>query len=58
MEVTYEQFIDRLKEKLSSTPINLVKADVEPFVLDRRELLIWSNEYFLMLADKMQVREQ
>lgn len=58
MEVTYEQFIDRLKEKLSSTPINLVKADVEPFVLDRRELFIWSNEYFLMLADKMQVREQ
>lgn len=47
--------IDHTLEQLANVPFG---ADVEPFVLDRRELFIWSNEYFLMLADKMQVREQ
>ena len=31
--------------------INAVKADVIPYIIDKRELDIWSNDYFLQLAD-------
>lgn len=36
---------------LSSADINQVKADVLPFVRNTRELDIWSNDYFLQLAN-------
>ena len=41
----------------SNTNIDMVKADVEPFILNKKELEIWSNEYFLMLADKIKVSD-
>ena len=46
-------FMDMLREKLATTDIEQVKADVRGFVDDTRELDIWSNDYFLMLADKI-----
>ena len=46
-------FILRLKEKLASANINQVKSDVLPFVKNPRELDIWSNDYFVQLADMM-----
>lgn len=52
-DVTQEQFIQLLRERLSSANIEQVKQDVLPFVRDPRTLGIWSNKYFLMLADKI-----
>lgn len=46
-----DSFIQRLKEKLMSANINQVKSDVLPFVKNPHELDIWSNEYFVQLAD-------
>ncbi len=46
-----ETFILRLKEKLASANMNQVKSDVIPFVRNSRELDIWSNDYFVQLAD-------
>lgn len=46
-----ETFILRLKEKLASANMNQVKSDVLPFVRNPRELEIWSNDYFVQLAD-------
>ena len=46
-----ETFITQLKEKLRSTDIGLVKRDVERYVFNPQELEIWSNDYFLQLAD-------
>ena len=46
-------FLDMLREKLATTDIEQVKADVRGFVDNTRELDIWSNDYFLMLADKI-----
>ena len=46
-----DSFIIRLKEKLMSANINQVKSDVLPFVRNPRELDIWSNDYFVQLAD-------
>lgn len=48
-----DSFIHRLKEKLMSANMNQVKSDVLPFVRNPRELDIWSNDYFVQLADMM-----
>jgi len=42
-----------LKDRLSSTDINMVKRDVFPFIQNSKELDIWSNDYFLQLADRI-----
>lgn len=46
-----ETFIEQLKEKLASTNMNQVKSDALPFVKNPKELDIWSNDYFVQLAD-------
>lgn len=51
--VSKEEFMEMLREKLNNTDINLVKQDVTSFVDDPHELDIWSNDYFLQLADMM-----
>ena len=50
MDLTREEFARLLNERLSTTDINLVKRDVEPFVKNTDELAIWSNDYFLQLV--------
>lgn len=49
--ITKNEFIDLLRQRLTSTNINMVKADVLPFIRQPEELDIWSNEYFLQLAN-------
>lgn len=48
-----ETFMSLLKEKLASADMNQVKSDVLPFVKNPKELDIWSNDYFVQLADRM-----
>jgi hypothetical protein len=48
-----EDFIDKLKTRLASTNIEIVKRDVIPFIKNEKELDIWSNDYFLKLADML-----
>jgi hypothetical protein len=55
--ITKDEFMAMLREKLSTTDIELVKQDVEPFADYPRELDVWSNDYFLQLADMMVIRE-
>lgn len=45
------EFLDKLKEKLATANMNQVKSDVLPFVKNPQELDIWSNDYFVQLAD-------
>lgn len=49
--IEYDTFMEQLKERLASANINQVKRDVLPFVKNPKELDIWSNDYFLQLAD-------
>ena len=49
--MTKEEFIVALKERIATTDIEKVKADVNDFVINPRELDIWSNDYFLQIAD-------
>jgi len=50
IEMNRLEFIDRLRSRLASTDINLVKQEVSPFIKDSKELEIWSNDYFIQLA--------
>jgi len=56
-ETSKEAFIDKLKERLSSADMRQVNADVLPFVKNPKELEIWSNDYFLQLADMIKFEE-
>lgn len=51
MELSRDEFLDKLRERLATADINMVKQDVEPFIINKRELDIWSNDYFLQLSD-------
>ena len=42
-----------LNHRLATTDINQVKADVLPYVHNPHELDIWSNDYFVQLAQRM-----
>ena len=53
LEMSVEDFKAALKERLATTDIEAVKLDVYRFVINRSELDIWSNEYFLQLADRI-----
>ena len=50
-EIGREAFMAQLKDRLASANINQVKSDVLPFVRNPNELDIWSNDYFVQLAD-------
>ena len=56
-EVSKETFMNQLREKLATTDIERVKEDVVVFVDNPHELDIWSNDYFLLLADKIVFKE-
>ena len=57
LELTQELFLEKLRERLATADIDRVKQDVEPFIIDKHELDIWSNDYFLQLADMIRFQQ-
>ena len=57
LDIDNEEFIKMLKEKIGTTDINVVKRDIMPFIQNPAELDIWSNDYFLQLADRIKYRQ-
>lgn len=53
IEITKEDFIKMLKNRLSTTDIEMVRRDVAPFILNHEELVIWSNDYFIQLSERI-----
>ena len=49
--ISKEELLALLQNKIKATSIEQVKADVRPFVKDHKQLEIWSEQYFLDLAD-------
>lgn len=49
--VSKEQYMQLLRERLATADINIVKQDVITFVDRPSELDIWSNDYFLQIAE-------
>ena len=56
-DITKERLIEMLHEKLSTTDMESVKQDVRGFIFDQRDIEIWSNDYFLQLADMIVFKE-
>lgn len=54
-EVDKDTFMEQLKSRLASVNINQVKDDVLPFIHNPRELDIWSNDYFVQLANMIRI---
>lgn len=50
-EIDRESFIVKLKERLAGADINQVKNDVLPFIRNPKELELWSNDFFMQVAD-------
>ena len=57
IELNKEDFLEVLHERLATTDIESVKQDVARFIFDQRDIEIWSNDYFLKLADMMVFKE-
>ncbi len=55
-DITLDLFKVELKERLFSADIKQVKEDVLPFVRNPKELDIWSNDYFIQLADMVNIK--
>lgn len=53
MDVDRSTFVEMLKDKFASTDIKQVKNDVRPFLKNPHDLDIWSNDYFIQLAEKL-----
>ena len=51
IEISKEELVRLSKERLATTDIEMVKKDVVRFIKSPQELDIWSNDYFLQLAD-------
>lgn len=58
-DLSLEQFLDDLREKIATTDIDNVKRDVLPYIDDSQKstLDIWSNDYFLQLVDLMKIQK-
>lgn len=52
-ELDEATFLVKLKERLATADISQVKSDVLPFIRNPRELDLWSNDFFLQVADIM-----
>jgi predicted nucleotidyltransferase component of viral defense system len=52
--LTQSSFIQLLMEKISKTNMEMIKADVKPFIKNPEELGIWSTTYFTHLAELVQ----
>lgn len=54
-DLTPDSFSQKLHETINSVNINSVKADVSPFLVNPQETEIWSNDYFMQIADRIQL---
>ncbi len=57
IEINREEFTDMLVEKMMTTDINMVKKDVMPFLQQRSDTTIWSNDYFRQLSSMMKFKQ-
>ena len=57
-ELTRDNFIQLLRDKISKTNMEMVKADVSPFIKNPKEMDIWSTEYFIHVADMIRFEKQ
>lgn len=52
-QITEEQILDLLKQKIESVSFKAVKEDIRKFIKDDGQLEIWSANYFIDLVERM-----
>lgn len=57
LALTKDSFLDILRERLGKADVAKVKQDVRPYLHSDAELEIWSNDYFLQLAEMIEFEE-
>ncbi|MCH5223923.1 MAG: nucleotidyl transferase AbiEii/AbiGii toxin family protein [Muribaculaceae bacterium] len=57
LNITKDEFINQLKNRLTETDIEMVKRDVRPYLPDTHEIEIWNNQYFLLLTNMIKFQE-
>lgn len=57
LTLTKDSFLDILRERLGKADVAKVKQDVRPYLHSDAELEIWSNDYFLQLAEMIEFEE-
>lgn len=57
LTLTKDSFLDILRERLGKADVAKVKQDVRPYLHSDAELEIWSNDYFLRLAEMIEFEE-
>lgn len=55
IELDHESFRQLLQDRMASADIEAIKNDVMPFIKDPSELAIWSNDYFVQLAQMIRL---
>lgn len=55
--ITSKEFLHILTEKIRTTSIENIKADVRPFIRNQNQLKIWSTTYFLDLVKLLKIEE-
>ena len=55
--ISKEEFFELLRDKISNTSIDKVKADVRPFIRNIDQLEIWSTQYFMDLVGLLRVKD-
>lgn len=55
--ISKEEFLDLLRDKINTTSIDKVKADVRPFIRNIDQLEIWSTQYFRDLVGLLKIYE-
>ena len=56
VELTQNNLIPLIKEKISKFNLEMIKSDIRPFIENPAELDIWSQAYFSNLAERIQFK--
>lgn len=55
-KIDRERFLSLLRQRLATADMAQVKHDVMPFITNPHDVDIWSNDYFLQLADFITIK--
>lgn len=53
LTISPSDFSALLKQKITASSITGIKQDIAPFIQDQSNLKIWSNDYFMELAERI-----
>jgi len=56
-ELTKQNIKELLLQRIESLDVSKAKNDVQPFIKDMREIELWSQEFFMAIAENIKIEE-